>query len=178
MPPDRIAPAADALLDTLEAQANVLSDLDDLYERQLHALKTSDPDALGALAMQTQDRAAALEDLHRKSERQARLLGRVIDDVPDDPALDAVIQALGTASPDAGERLAAARTAVAEQVQAVHERRETLRLALEYAADLNHDLLAAMQNAPGPDDGHTYTAAGQPASAQSPDNRSFVNTLG
>jgi flagellar biosynthesis/type III secretory pathway chaperone len=143
MPPDRIAPAADALLDTLEAQANVLSDLDDLYERQLHALKTSDPDALGALAMQTQDRAAALEDLHRKSERQA-----------------------------------AARTAVAEQVQAVHERRETLRLALEYAAGLNHDLLAAMQNAAGPDDGHTYTAAGQPASAQSPDNRSFVNTLG
>lgn len=178
MPPDRIAPAADALLDTLEAQANVLSDLDDLYERQLHALKTSDPDALGALAMQTQDRAAALEDLHRKSERQARLLGRVIGDMPDDPALDAVIQALGRASPDAGERLAAARTAVGEQVQAVHERRETLRLALEYAADLNHDLLAAMQNAAGPDDGHTYTAAGQPASAQSPDNRSFVNTLG
>lgn len=178
MPSERIDPAANALLDTLRAETVVLEELDELYERQLDALRTNDPDALSTLTMKTQDRAAALTELHQKSERQARLLGRVLDAGPEEPSLEEAIQRVGEAHPDLGTRLTETWTTMAEQVEAVNQRRETLRLALEYATELNHELMVAMQEAATEEDGQTYTAAGQSESGPPSDDRSFVNTTG
>lgn len=178
-PSERIVPAVDALVDTLHDKIDVIDELEALYERQLDALRTNDADTLDTLATETQDCTATLDDMRRKSERQARLLGRVLDVEPDDPSLGTLIDALDDrASEELGRRLAEARTAVAERMQTVQQRRETLRLALEYAAELNHELLMAMQGATAEDDGQTYTAEGQPESRQLPEERSFVNTIG
>jgi pyrroloquinoline quinone (PQQ) biosynthesis protein C len=72
--------------------------------------------------------------------------------------------------------VAQAQTTVAERAQSVNQRRETLRLALQYAADLNHELLVTMQEAASDTDGQTYTAEGQ-SDPGTPD-RSFVDTVG
>lgn len=177
VPSERITPALDALVDTLRAQTDVIGDLDALYERQIEALRRNDADALDALAAETQDCTATLDDMRQKSERQARLLGRVLDVEPDAPSLGTLIESLEERAGDGlARRLAEARTAVAEQMQAAQQRRETLRLALEYAAELNHELLMAMQGAASEVDGQTYTAEGQPELG--PDDRFFVNTIG
>jgi len=179
VPSERIAPAVDALVDTLRAETDVIDQLEALYERQLDALRANDADALGTLAAEMQDCTATLDDMRRKSERQARLLGRVLDVAPDDPSLGDLIDALDDrSSEELGRRLAEARTAVAERVQALQQRRETLHLALEYAAGLNHELLMAMQGAATEGDGQTYTADGRPESRQLSGERSFVNTIG
>jgi flagellar biosynthesis/type III secretory pathway chaperone len=177
MPSKRIAPAADALIETLHEEVEVLEALAALYEQQLDAIRANDPAPMDARTTKIQDFAATLDNLSQKSERQARLLGRVLEGTPDEPSLEAVVRTLRDgAAAELGERLAEVQTAVAERVQAVNQRRETLRLALEYAADLNHELLVAMQEAASETDGQTYTANGQSESG-SPD-RSFVNAVG
>jgi hypothetical protein len=101
----------------------------------------------------------------------------VLEVEPDAPSLGTLIESLEERAGDGlARRLAEARTAVAEQMQAAQQRRETLRLALEYAAELNHELLMAMQGAASEVDGQTYTAEGQPELG--PDDRFFVNTIG
>lgn len=178
MSSNRIAPAADALIETLQEEADVLEDLDALYEQQLDVLRANDPEALDVLATKTQDRTATLDDLRQKAKRQTRLLGRVLDVDADDPSLKNTLGVLLDIqpTPESAERLKDACIAVAERVQAVNQRRETLHLALQYATELNHDLLVAMQTAATEADGETYTAAGQ--SQGGPGERSFVNTIG
>jgi len=177
MPSNHIAPAAEALIETLHEKVEVLESLAALYEQQLDAIRANDPELMGARTTKIQDFAAALDNLSQKSERQARLLGRVLEEAPEEPSLEELVQTLrDSAAPELGERVAEAQTAVAERVQEVNQRRETLRLALEYAADLNHELLVAMQKATSDTDGQTYTANGRPESGL-PD-RSFVNAVG
>lgn len=178
MSSNRIAPAADALIETLRAEVDVLEDLDALYEEQLDVLRANDPEALDALATKTQDRTAALDDLRQKATRQTRLLGRVLGMEAEEPSLRDTLTVMldPQPTPEPAERLKEACTAVAERVQRVNQRRETLRLALQYATELNHDLLVAMQTAATEGDGKTYTAAGQ--SQEGPGERSFVNTIG
>lgn len=177
MPSKQIAPAADALIETLRAEVDALDALEELHEKQIEAVRANESGPLGASITQIQNYAATLDNLSQKSERQARLLGRVLEEAPDEPSLEALVRTLRDgAAPELGEQLAEAQTAVAERVQAVNQRRETLRLALEYAADLNHELLVAMQEAASEPDGQTYTANGQ-SEPGSPD-RSFVNAVG
>lgn len=175
---DRIAPAANALIETLHVEADVLEELDALYEQQLDVLRANDPEGLESLATKTQDRTATLDDLRQKAKRQTRLLGRVLDVDADDPSLRDTLEVLFDSQPvpEPAERLKEACTTVAEQVQAVNQRRETLRLALQYATELNHDLLVAMQAAATQGEGETYTAEGRPEDG--PGDRSFVNTTG
>lgn len=173
----RIAPAADALMETLQEAGEVLQSLASLYEQQLEALRATDPESMEARTTKIQERATTLEDLNQKSTRQARLLGRVVEEVPDEPSLQGVVRVLRDGvAPDLGDRLAEAQTAVAERAQEVNQRRETLGLALEYAANLNHELLVAMQEAAKDTDGRTYTANGQ--SEVGSTDRSFVNAIG
>lgn len=178
MSSNRIAPAANALIDTLQEEVDVLEDLEALYEQQLDILRINDPEALEYLATKTQDRTATLDDLRQKAKRQTRLLGRVIDVEADDPSLRETLEALLDTEPppEATERLKEACTTLAEWVQVVSQRRETLHLALQYATELNHDLLVAMQTAATEAEAETYTAAGQSRGA--PGDRSFVNTIG
>ncbi|MFB6278887.1 MAG: flagellar export chaperone FlgN [Salinibacter sp.] len=177
MPSNHIAPAADALIETLHAEVEALDSLKALYDQQLEAIRADDPGPMDARTTEIQEQTAALKELNEKSRRQARLLGRVLDGVPDEPSLEVLVQTLrDDTAPAVGDRLAEAQTAVAEQMQVVSQRRETLRLALEYAADLNHELLVAMQAAASDTDGQTYTANGQ--SEDGPPDRSFVNAIG
>lgn len=181
MPSKRIAPAADALIETLRAELEALEHLERLYQQQLAAIQADDADDLSALTTQIQDVLATLEDMGQKSKRQARLLGRVVDMDAEDPLLGEVIQRLRAAgTPEVAERLAEVQTEVAERVQKVNQRRETLQLALKYATGLNHELLVAMKDAAAESNGQTYTADGEPrkASGLTSDDRSFLNTVG
>ena len=176
MPSNRIAPAADALIETLRAEVEALDALKERHEKQIEAVRANEWGPLGTSTTQIQDLAATLDNLSQKSERQARLLGRLLEGVPDEPSLEALVQALRNRSaPELAERLAEAQTTVAERVQAVTQRRETLRLALEHATELNHELLMAMQEVAGTD-GQTYTAEGR--SEPGPPDRPFVNAVG
>ncbi len=176
MPPNRIRPAADALVDTLEMEVQALDTLEGLYDQQLEAVRANDTGPMEKRTTEIQVQTATLQDVNARGERQAHLLGRVLGIDADEPSLEEVVEALRDAAPELGEKVAEAQTAVAERAQTVNQRRETLRLALEYAADLNHELLAAMQEAAGEADGQTYTAEGQ-SKPGAPD-RSFVDTLG
>lgn len=177
MPPNRIAPAADALIDTLHAEVEALDALEALYDQQLDAIRTSDAGLVGEHAAEIQAQTAALQDLSEQSERQASLLGRVLDMDADEPSLEGLIQGLRNgAAPELGKQLDEAQTAVAERVQGVRQRRETLRLALEYATDLNHELLTAMQEAGSNVEIQAYTAEGR--SAPSLPDRFFVDATG
>jgi ABC-type transporter Mla subunit MlaD len=132
---------------------------------------------MGERTPEIQEQIATLQDLSEQSERQARLLGRVLDTDADEPSLEALIHVLRDgAAPELGEQLAAAQTAVAECVQDVDQRRETLRLALEYATDLNHELLTAMQKAGSSVEVQPYTAEGR--SQTSFPDRFFVDATG
>jgi prefoldin subunit 5 len=176
MPPNRITPAADALIDTLDVEVEALNTLEALYDHQIEAIRSNDLDSINERTTEIQVQTATLRDLSERSERQARLLGRVLDVDADEPALEDLVRALNEVDPALGERVAEAQTTVAERVQSVNQRRETLRLALEYAADLNHELLVTMQEAATDADGQTYTAEGQ--SASGPPDLSFVDTVG
>lgn len=181
MPSKRIAPAAEALIDTLRTEEEVLEQLEELYQQQLAALRANDSDELNTLTTQVQDCMATLEDMGQKGTRQARLLGRVLDMEADEPSLSEVIHQLRAKElPTLGERLAQVQTEVAERVQAVNQRRETLQLALKYATELNHELLVTMKEAEAEANGQTYTADGQSRQPSGPasDDRSFVNTVG
>lgn len=178
MPPDRIAPAANTLIDTLHAEIEALDTLEDLYDQQLEAVRTSNMDPIGERTTEIQEQTAALEELSEKSKRQARLLGRVLGTDSDEPSLEELIRVLGeegTAS-ELGTQLKEAKAAVSERVEEVNQHRETLRLSLEYAADLNHELLTAMQEAASDADAQTYTAEGQ--SEPAPPDRFFVDATG
>lgn len=178
MPSKKIAPVADNLIDTLRAKAEALDELKTLFEQQLEALRAGDVEALEELTTNAQECAAVLENRRQKSARQARLLGRVLDE-SDKASLQELIEALEARSDRAvAERLAEAHAAVEERAQDVHDCSETLRFALQYAADVNHELLAAMRGAVEEEEAHTYTATGQAESQQPSDDRSFVNTLG
>lgn len=176
MPPNRITPAADALIDTLNAELEALNTLEALYDQQIEAIRANDLDSIDERTTQIQVQTATLQDLNERSERQARLLGRVLETDADEPPLEELVRALREADPALGDEVAEAQTTVAERVQNVNQRRETLRLALEYAADLNHELLVTMQEAASDVDGQTYTAEGQ--SAPGTPDRSFVDTVG
>jgi DNA repair exonuclease SbcCD ATPase subunit len=176
MPPNRITPAADALIDTLDAEVEALNTLEALYDQQIKAIRANNLDAIDERTMEIQVQTATLQDLGERSERQARLLGRVLGMDTDEPSLEELVRTLREADPALSETVAQAQTTVAERAQGVNQRRETLRLALQYAADLNHELLVTMQEAASDTDGQTYTAEGQ-SDPGTPD-RSFVDTVG
>lgn len=157
-------------------EIEALDALKTLYDQQLEAVRNGGMGPMDERTTEIQKQTATLQNLSAQSERQACLLGRVLGTDADEPSLDVLVEALRATAPEFGEQIAEAQTAVAERVQVVEQRRETLRLALEYAADLNHELLAAMHEAASDTDGQTYTAEGQP-NPGSPD-RSFVDTLG
>lgn len=177
MPPDRIAPAADALTATLHTEVEALSTLEALYDRQLQAVRADNMGPVGEHTTKIQEQTATLQDLSARSERQVHLLGRVLEMDADEPSLEEVLHVLcDGAAPELGEQLREAQRAVTERAHDVNQRRETLRLALEYAADLNHELLTAMQAADEDPEVQTYTAEGQ-SEPPLPD-RFFVDATG
>ena len=176
-PPERTAPLTDALVGTLHDEADALDELNALLRQQLEALHDNAPDCLEDLAMQTQECTATLDALRQKRTRQKRLLGRVLEvegKAPSLATLSAVLQQ--RADGEEGERLAQARTTVAGRARQARQRGETLNFALQYAAELNRDLLLAMQGAITGKDGHTYTARGHAQRAAA--ERSLVNAVG
>lgn len=178
MPPKRIAPLADNLTDTLRAEAEALDELKLLFEQQLDALRDGDTDALGETATKAQECAAVLENKRQEAERQARLLGRLLG-TSEEVSLREVMGALEARLDETVcERLTKVRTAVEDRAQKVNQRSETLSFALQYAADLNHELLAAMKGTAEEEDVHTYTSTGQAEPRQLSGDPSFVNTIG
>lgn len=173
--PDRIGPLIDKLVETLEDEARALDDLNALLARQLGALRAGTPGVLEDTATDVHECTAGLDTLRQKRARQTRLLRRVLQVEPDGASLEPIAEALRQgANTRQQTRLADARAAVRSRAQAAHERGETLSFAIEYAAELNRDLLLAMQGSSS--EGGTYTASGQ--SQASSDGRSFVNTVG
>ena len=177
MPFKRLAPVTDKLVETLQKKADTFDDLTALFERQLEALRNGETDALTSLATRAQDCTATLEELRQAYRRQARLLIRVLELDQDDPSLQALIDALEQHdAPEASAQLAQARSAVTERAEAAQAKNETLRFALEHAAGLNHELLAAVQEATVQTDSRTYTADGEAESGGG--EYSLVNTIG
>jgi flagellar biosynthesis/type III secretory pathway chaperone len=177
MPFKRLAPVTDKLVETLQEKADTFDDLTALFERQLNALRNGDTDALTSLATEAQDCTATLDELRQAYQRQARLLVRVLELEQDDPSLQALIDALEQHdAPEASAQLARARTAVRERAEAAQAKNDTLRFALEHAAGLNHELLAAVQEATVQTDSRTYTADGEAESGGG--EHSLVNTIG
>ena len=176
--PDRAAPAVDALVATLQAEADALGELNALLEQQLGALRAGTPAVLEETAVETQRCAATLESLRQKRARQTRLLSRVLQVEADEASLQVLAQALRQrAGADAGTRLADARQTVRTLASDARQRGDALYFALEYAADLNRDLLLTMQGAADQAGGQTtYTAAGRSQSAERA--RSFLNAVG
>lgn len=177
MPFKRLAPVTDKLVETLQEKADAFDELTALFERQLEALRNGETDALTSLATRAQECTATLDELRQVYQRQARLLVRVLELDRDDPSLQALIDALEQRdAPEAGARLARARAAVVEQAEAAQEKNDTLRFALEHAAGLNHEILAAVQEATVQTDSRTYTADGTAESGGG--EYSLVNTIG
>jgi flagellar biosynthesis/type III secretory pathway chaperone len=177
MPPERLTPLIDTLVDTLRDEADALDDLDALLSDQLDALRNgAPPDDLADAALRTQTCTAALDDLRQQRARQLRLLARTLGVGGEDVSLQSVVSALAARAPSLGARLAEEKTAVERRAAATRQRGETLRFALAYAADLNRELLVAMRGAADESGGQTYTAAGQSeaASGHSP----LVNAIG
>jgi len=177
MPFKRLAPVTDKLVETLQEKADTFDDLTTLFERQLAALRNGETDALSSLTTRTQECTATLDELRQRYQRQARLLVRVLELGQDDPSLQVLIDALERHdAPEASAQLARARTAVRERAEAAQAKNDTLRFALEHAAGLNHELLAAVQEATVQTDGRTYTADGEAESGGG--EHSLVNTIG
>ena len=173
----RLAPVTDKLVETLEKKADTFETLESLFEQQLDALRNGATDPLAALTTQTQECTAALDELRQMYQRQARLLIRVLELDADDPSLQALIDALEAhGAPEASRQLGQARAAVVEQAEAAQAKNDTLQFALEHAAGLNHELLAAVQDAAADPDRRTYTADGTTQSGGG--EHSLVNTIG
>lgn len=177
MSPERITPLIDTLVDTLRAEADALDELNGLLDRQLEALRAGTPEKLAELAVKTHECTAELDTLRQKRTRQTRLVGRVLGVEAQDTSVEALIAALDERpSRDVDERLPEACAAIENRTQKTQQRGETLRFALQYAAELNRELLAAMHGAADGVDGQMYTATGQSQGATA--NRSFVNAIG
>jgi ABC-type amino acid transport substrate-binding protein len=173
----RLAPVTDKLVETLEQKADAFETLESLFERQLDALRNGEPDALAALTTQTQKHTAALDELRQTYRRQARLLTRVLELDADDPSLQDLVDALEAhGAPEASTQLGRARAAVTDRAEAAQAKNDTLQFALEHAAGLNHELLAAVQEAAADPDSRTYTADGTTQSGGG--EHSLVNTIG
>jgi hypothetical protein len=174
----RLTPVTDKLVETLNEKAGAFETLESLFEQQLDVLRNGETDALGPLAMKAQDCTDTIEDLRQTYRRQARLLIRMLELEEDDPSLEALIEVLERRAPgaEASTRLAEARAAVLERAQAAQRTNDTLQFALEYAAGLNHELLAAVQQAAVDTDRRTYTADGEAESGGG--EHSLVNTIG
>ncbi|WP_103020671.1 flagellar protein FlgN [Salinibacter altiplanensis] len=174
----RLAPAVDKLIETLEQKADAFETLESLFEQQLDALRHREADALGPLAAKAQDCTDTIDDLRQTYRRQARLLIRLLELEQDDPSLDALIAGLKAQAPSSGvgPRLDQARAAVVERAESAQAANDTLQFALQYAAGLNHELLAAVQEAAADTDSRTYTADGTTQSGGG--EHSLVNTIG
>lgn len=177
MPFKRLAPVADKLVDTLQKKADTFDDLTSVFEQQLDALRNGDTDALTNLTPRAQECTATLGELRQTYRRQARLLARILDVEPDDQSLQGLIRILEQrGATEVSARLRRARTAVIERAEAAQAKNDTLQFALEHAAGLNHELLAAVQEATLETDGRTYTADGEATSGGG--EHSLVNTIG
>lgn len=173
----RVAPVTDKLVDTLQEKADTFEELNELFERQLAALRNGETDALATLTTEAQECTAALDELHQTYRRRARLLVRILELDEDDPSLEDLITALEAhGAPETSAQLKEARAAVLERAEAAQAQNDTLQFALEHAAGLNHELLAAVQEAAVDTDRRTYTADGQAESGGG--EHSLVNTLG
>ena len=174
----RLTPVTDKLVETLNKKADAFETLESLFEQQLDVLRNGETDALGPLAMKAQDCTNTIEDLRQTYRRQARLLMRMLELEEDDPSLEDLVEVLERRAPaaEASTRLAEARAAVLERAEAAQRTNDTLQFALQYAAGLNHELLAAVQQAAVDTDSRTYTADGTTQSGGG--EHSLVNTIG
>lgn len=173
----RLAPVTDKLVETLHEKADTFEELNALFEQQLAALRDGETDTLATLTTETQECTAALEELHRRYQRRARLLVRILDLDHDDPSLRDLIEALEAhGAPEASGQLERARAAVLDQAEAAQAKNDTLQFALKHAAGLNHELLAAVQEAAVDTDRRTYTADGEAESGGG--EHSLLNTIG
>lgn len=175
----RLAPAVDKLVETLQRKADAFETLEALFEQQLDALRNRETDALGRLATEAQDCADTIDDLRQTYRRQARLLLRMLElEADEDPSLEALIETLEARAPSSemSTRLAQARATVLERAESAQQVNDTLQFALQYAAGLNHELLAAVQEAAADTDSRTYTADGTTRSGGG--EHSLVNTIG
>ena len=175
----RLTPVTDKLVETLSEKADAFEKLESLFEQQLDALRNGETDALGPLATEAQDCTDTIDDLRQTYQRQARLLIRMLElEEEEDPSLETLIEVLEERAPsaEASTRLAEARAAVLERAESAQRTNDTLQFALEYAAGLNHELLAAVQQAAVDTDRRTYTADGTAESGGG--EHSLVNTIG
>jgi flagellar biosynthesis/type III secretory pathway chaperone len=175
----RLAPAVDKLVETLQKKADAFETLEALFEQQLDALRNRETDALGRLAMEAQDCTDMIDDLRRTYRRRARLLLRMLElKEEDDPSLETLIEVLGARAPSSemSARLARVRATVLERAESARTTNDTLQFALQYAAGLNHEMLAAVQEAAADTDPRTYTADGTAQSGGG--EHSLVNAIG
>lgn len=175
-PPPSARPVVDTLLATLEQESAVLDTLADALGVQLAALRERRHEELQNGAERASAAVAEMDRLRQVRERQARLLGRVLDvDTQNDGGLDALIGALAARDAERAGRLRRLRDDLRERAQAADAQSEELAFALNVAVRIGRELLHAWQHVDAPVPSQLYTAAGRTTATPS---RPFVNHLG
>ena len=149
----------DALLTALDAEKDGLDRLAACADAQLEALHAGTPGALAEPRHATGEALAALEGL---SGSRARLTAGLAQALGVRAATRLADVAAGLPAAD-GRRLLAARDAVRTAARGAQARCDALAFALEYAADLGRETIAAWRALAGPRPARAYTADGTTA---------------
>ena len=169
---------AEQLLSTLQQEQVALDHLSAYVEQQLAALRVRQQEAIAEATTQASEAMNELDRLRQLRERQARLLGRVLHVEADPNALTALAEALaqlpeGEAT---GAQLLDVRSRVRERAATTRQHCSELAFALQYAVQLGHEMIQALQGLDAPPPARVYTARGETTQGSSP--RSFLNKVG
>lgn len=164
------------LIETIEAELNLLSQLEESFAAQLEALQCHDPTGLEQAAMATSELVNQLERLQQKRTGKSRLLRRMLHLEPT-ASTEQLLDIL-KAHPEtqtAAHTLRKLERQLQEQLQQTRRRCETLEFSLKYAIQIGQELLEVLQFLDQPTS-RVYTPTGQ--TQQTSPQRSVVNRLG
>lgn len=187
----RFAPVVDNLVETLKEEASVLERLEEGFARQMGALRDGDPGALKEATSETQKQVGRAQELKETRKRQVGLLSRMIGKEGDsspaekqplkmDHSLSQVTERIkAETGPEATGKLRQLEEAWAlleQNGRAAGQKSQALQRALRRAAEINHNLVTAMQEAVSTGSSSAYTEDGTPVTPSS--DQSLVNTTG
>lgn len=163
-------------IETIEAELQLLGQLEQSFETQLDALRRHEHEALEQAAMTTSELVTRLERLQQKRAGKGRLLRRMLRlelSAPTEQLL-AALEAHPESRP-AAHTLRQLQQKLQERLRQTRQRCETLEFSLKYAIQIGQELLELLQLLDQPAS-RVYTPTGQ--TRQACPQRSVVNRLG
>lgn len=166
------------LLGTMQQEQEALDTLYTCFDQQVEALRDQQPDRLEQTTHQINEVVHQLEKLRNARERQASLLGRMLQVEGEPISLEKIGQAYalqpeGTAM---GQQILEARLSTRQKAERTQLRCEEFEFALQYAARLGQEMLQVIQGLDVPLPARVYTAKGNTTHTIPP--RSFLNQVG